>query len=74
MIKNLLAVILKTNGSRLCYLAILFMRYIFEFQMNNVIETYLEMPAVTRAYTTACVLTTLAVVSSFSLFIVFFSN
>lgn len=30
--------------------------------MNNILETYLEMPPVTRAYTTACVLTTLAVV------------
>lgn len=38
--------------------------------MNTILEAYTEMPPVTRAYTTACVLTTLAVVRSLA-FIMF---
>lgn len=36
---------------------------------DNLWREYLEMPPVTRAYTTACVLTTLAVVRNFKTFI-----
>ncbi len=52
-----------------CVVVFVLQSYLFRCQLNNIIimqgvlQAYQEMPVVTRAYTTACVITTLAVVS-----------